>query len=181
MYKRRGFTLIELLVVIAIIGILATLVITQLQSARIKARNASAKSDVTEAGKAIETFKNEDIAAERVIGAGAAAGNRLTVTGTTPGTMVGVFSGQLLATTTAGANRYPVKLAKTPASTITYTYCPAAAADRAAVGSLPAASATAHTFRFWASGINTTVGNEVANYIASETGTEGNATAPTCP
>ena len=73
MQRRKGFTLIELLVVIAIIGILATLVITQLAGARIKARNSSAKSDITEAGKAVEVFKGDELAGERVISAFAAS------------------------------------------------------------------------------------------------------------
>ena len=44
--KNQGFTLIELLVVIAIIGILATTVMTSVQRARLKARDARRMSDM---------------------------------------------------------------------------------------------------------------------------------------
>ena len=59
MYSRKeqsGFTLIELLVVIAIIGILASVVLASLNSARGKARDAKRKSDVHQITTAINLY-----------------------------------------------------------------------------------------------------------------------------
>ncbi len=54
----NGFTLIELLVVIAIIGLLASIVLVSLNSARNKGRDARIISDVQQARTAIESGFN---------------------------------------------------------------------------------------------------------------------------
>lgn len=54
--KYRGFTLIELLVVIAIIGLLSSVVLASLNTARMKSRDAKRMSDLKELSTAIELF-----------------------------------------------------------------------------------------------------------------------------
>jgi prepilin-type N-terminal cleavage/methylation domain-containing protein len=54
--NERGFTLIELLVVIAIIGILSSVVLASLNSARKKGRDARRISDIKQLQLALELF-----------------------------------------------------------------------------------------------------------------------------
>lgn len=60
--KRKGFTLIELLVVIAIIGILATIVLVSLNTARQKARDARRIGDIRQVALALEMYADDNSA-----------------------------------------------------------------------------------------------------------------------
>jgi len=56
MNRQKGFTLVELLVVIAIIGLLSTLAVVSLGSARSKARDARRISDIRQIQTALELY-----------------------------------------------------------------------------------------------------------------------------
>lgn len=56
----RGFTLIELLVVIAIIGILSSVVLASLNSARTKSRDARRISDIKQLQLALELYNDSN-------------------------------------------------------------------------------------------------------------------------
>jgi general secretion pathway protein G len=59
--NNKGFTLIELLVVIAIIGLLSTLAVVALNSARQKARDSKRIADIKQIQTALELYYNDAV------------------------------------------------------------------------------------------------------------------------
>ncbi len=60
--NKRGFTLIELLVVISIIGLMSTIAVVSLGSAKANSRNAKRKADLVQISKALELYYSDNAA-----------------------------------------------------------------------------------------------------------------------
>ena len=100
MKNQKGFTLIELLVVIAIIGLLSTMAVVSLNSARGKARDAKRVSDVKQLSNLVEmAAANTASGGYDVLPAACATAGTLT---TTCGTFEGVDWANIQDTNGAG-------------------------------------------------------------------------------
>jgi len=60
MFNKKGFTLIELLVVIAVIGLLATIVLVSLNTARQKARDARRLQEIRQLQLALDMYYDQN-------------------------------------------------------------------------------------------------------------------------
>lgn len=110
--NKKGFTLIELLVVIAIIGLLSTLAVVALSSAREKARDSKRLSDLKQIQTALELYYTD---------------NNVYPTAVSPGISLGTTNYICLNsaagfTTTGCANAYMGLVPTDPQAAQNYTY-----------------------------------------------------------
>ena len=188
MRMRKGFTLIELLVVIAIIGILATLVITQVAGAQIRARNSNGKSDINQMGKAIELFKNDDSnGAGGTMSAGASAANAgisITLGSATDNTANSAtwvlwFAGSQVVDTSGNTSTYGVKIAKTPANGANYIYTYSTGNGTAAGAAVRVINTGSSCYAISYPGGNTSQGATATPYsIKNSSNSDATATCP---
>jgi len=121
--NQQGFTLIELLVVIAIIGLLLTLSILALNTARARARDAKRVADVKQIQTALEMYYND-------VGSYPAAAS------VTPGVAIASTNGTFLAAvptpptpfdtvtgSCVGQPAYTYAITGTPPSSYQISYC----------------------------------------------------------
>jgi len=112
---QKGFTLIELLVVIAIIGILATIVLSSLQSAREKGNDAKISSQLSSMRAQAQLYSTSaSVTGQAVPGSAVTAGN-----GTNP---IAAAAGNLFSDATPGSSSLTGLIAGLPAGTPVYYY-----------------------------------------------------------
>jgi prepilin-type N-terminal cleavage/methylation domain-containing protein len=97
---QRGFTLIELLVVIAIIGLLSSIILASLNSARAKGADASIKSNLKNLQTQAELFYDSNSNTYT----GICADATIVAAITNASTAAGITGGQISVLATAGTN-----------------------------------------------------------------------------
>ena len=110
--NKKGFTLIELLVVIAIIGLLSTLAVVALSSAREKARDSKRLSDLKQIQTALELYYTDSNAYPTVVSPGISLGQTATI----------CLNKAAGFTTTGCASAYMMVVPKDPKAAGVYNY-----------------------------------------------------------
>jgi type II secretion system protein G len=134
--NKKGFTLIELLVVIAIIGLLSTLAVVALGSARAKSRDAKRVSDIRQIQTALELYYADQNAypTGTAVTLGGASAACLNASGFTTAGCASPYMG--VVPSDPSSNTYSYTVSGTTAYTLTATL-------EGAVGNLAAGAVTA--------------------------------------
>lgn len=123
--QQKGFTLIELLVVIAIIGLLSTLAIVALNSARQKSRDAKRVSDIKQIQTSLELYfadQNAYPAGSALVLGGASAATLSSTNGFAAAVAGTTYMGLVPSNPTPGGANYSYTGSGTGNSTYSLTF-----------------------------------------------------------